>query len=312
MTDRTCAPVAARRVARQAGDEPAVLFVVGAPRSGTSLLYKALCLHPDAAYVSNWLQRAPGLPMLAVLNRLGGTLPELRRQAWFGGEDGNAYVYGRPRPARERLFPMPTEGEVVFRWCGIDDGPDLRQVASLHRTFRAVGRWAGCPVVVSKRIAHNRRIPLLAAMFPSARFVNLVRDGRAVAASLSRVDWWERSTVWWYGRTPGHWRAEGRDPWELCATHWVRELACVDQGLAAVPPDRRMDLHYEALVEQPIGVLRQVAAFAGLRDSQTWTGELARLRYPNRNDAWRKLPAAVRDRIQAVQRDALRMYGYVD
>ncbi|MBV9253816.1 MAG: sulfotransferase, partial [Actinobacteria bacterium] len=35
------------------------LFLVGAPRSGTSLLYKALCLHPDAAYISNWVNRFP-------------------------------------------------------------------------------------------------------------------------------------------------------------------------------------------------------------------------------------------------------------
>ena len=34
------------------------------------------------------------------------------------------------------------------------------------------------------------------------RFVVLVRDGRAVAESLSRVDWWETNHVWWYGGTP--------------------------------------------------------------------------------------------------------------
>ena len=42
------------------------MFLVGAARSGTSLLYRALCLHPDVAYVSNYVRRAlegayPGL-----------------------------------------------------------------------------------------------------------------------------------------------------------------------------------------------------------------------------------------------------------
>src|SRR6266511_4315156 len=55
----------------------APLFIVGAPRSGTSLLYKLLCLHPRAAWISNWGRRAPGQPALAMLNRLA---PRLRRR----------------------------------------------------------------------------------------------------------------------------------------------------------------------------------------------------------------------------------------
>ena len=74
-------------------------------------------------------------------------------------------------------------------------------------------------------------IPALAELFPRARFVSIVRDGRAVACSLSRVHWWPDLTVWWYGGTPGRWQEEGRDPWELCARHWVRELAVLEQGL---------------------------------------------------------------------------------
>ena len=47
------------------------VFLVGAARSGTSLVYKALCLHPDVAYISNWVARYPKAPRLAALNRLG-------------------------------------------------------------------------------------------------------------------------------------------------------------------------------------------------------------------------------------------------
>src|SRR6266511_863131 len=125
----------------------APLFIVGAPRSGTSLLYKLLCLHPRAAWISNWGRRAPGQPALAMA-------------------------------------------------------------------------------------------------FPRARFVNLIRDGRAVAYSLSRVDWWEDGVVWWYGQTPRRWREEGRDPWELCALHWVRELAAVDAWLRALAPEARARIEH--------------------------------------------------------------------
>ena len=118
--------------------------------------------------------------------------------------------------------PEPTPGEDAV-------------IARLRASFDRVRRFGGGNHVVSKRIANNRRIPLLARAFPDARFVHLVRDGRAVAYSLAEVDWWESEVVWWCGRTPPEWEAGGADPWELCARHWVEEVSAVDAGLEAVP-----------------------------------------------------------------------------
>jgi hypothetical protein len=292
------------------------LFLVGAPRSGTTLLYKALCLHPHVAYISNWTRRVPALPVLAVLNRIPPHLPRTRRAVWFGPTATDAYAYGRRRLLWERLFPAPVEGEPVYRHCGVgqdqDGPPDQHQVACLRRSFAALQRFAGGALLVSKRIANNRRIPLLAAAFPDARFVHLIRDGRAVAYSLSRVDWWEHDVVWWYGGTPRRWRDEGGDPWELCARHWVRELAAIEEGLQAVAPDQRLEVRYEELVDRPGATVERVAAFAGLPDHAGWSEELGGVRYPNRNEAWRqRLPADVRARIEDLQFGELRRLGHV-
>jgi Sulfotransferase family len=295
-------------------DRPGPLFIVGAPRSGTSLLYKLLCLHTEAAWISNWARRAPGLPALAVLNRAAPRFPATRREVWFGADAGNAYVYGKRRTLKERLFPMPVEGEPVYRRCGIGQGPaaDPAQLARLRRAFTGVRRWGGGTVLISKRIANNQRIPLLATGFPEARFVHLIRDGRAVAYSLSRVDWWEDGVVWWYGDTPRRWRERGGDPWELVARHWVRELGSIDEGLRVVAPDRRLELHYEELVRAPVPVLRRVARFGGLADDAGWTAELGGLRYPNKNEAWtQRLAPDVRARVEAIQREELRRLGHV-
>jgi len=139
-----------------------------------------------------------------------------------------------------------------------------------------------------------------------------VRDGRAVAYSLSRVHWWQDSVIWWYGSTPGSWRAAGRDPWELCARHWVRELAVIDEGLTAVPPGQRLEVRYEELVAEPISTTRRIAAFAGLREDRGWTRELSRLSYPNKNEGWRTrlAPSAVA-RVEAIQHGDLRRLGYL-
>jgi hypothetical protein len=293
-----------------------VVFIVGAARSGTTLLYKALCLHPDIAYISNWVARFPRIPRVAALNRAARLMPATAQRVWFGS-DSNAYVYGERRPLRDRLFPMPVEGEPVYGRCGIRkpgagdvvaaEDPERRLRAMMH----TIRRSAGGRVLVSKRIANNLRIPLLARAFPEARFIEIVRDGRAVAHSLSRVDWWEDSYVWWYGGTPKSWRAEGRDPWEMCARNWVEELAEIEAGLVGVPHQQVLRVRYEGLVEDPVSVLADVAAFAGVGESRRWREGLTRLRHPNRNETWRtKLDPDVVRTITSVQAERLREHGY--
>lgn len=300
-------------MSRRAG---ATVFLIGPARSGTSLLYKAMCLHRDVAYLSNYLRRLPRLPQLAALDRLPRALPEARRAVWFGA-DSNAYVFGSPRSPLRRAFPMPMEGEPVFRACGFPEypwetpaPPEVRR-ARLRRTFDTVRRASGAGTLVNKRIAHNWRVPLLAETLPDARFVATVRDGRAVASSLSRVDWWEDSVAFWYGGTPREWEAEGRDPWEMCARNWVEEVRAIDEGLAGVPSEQVLRVSYESFVAGPMDTLRSIADFAGLPLDRRWVGELSRLRFPDRNDAWRRQldPAAIAT-IEGVQREVLAGQGY--
>lgn len=289
------------------------IFLLGAPRSGTSLVYRALCLHPGAAYVTNWLNRYPGVEVLSALVRVPRMLPRLRSRYWFG-EDSNAYRYGRRRSFLERAFPAPVEGEPFFRAAGVPEGepdpPDAAAADRLRRAFAGIARHGG-GAVVSKRIANNRRVAYLAAAFPEARFVSLVRDGRAVAFSLSQVDWWEKGTVWWYGGTPDDWRAEGRDPWELCAQTWVEEVRAIERGLAPLPPGQVLRVSYEQLVADPLGRLREIAEFSGLGAPPAWVRSLGELRFPNRNEAWRSRldPAGARV-VERVEAPELRRYGY--
>lgn len=290
------------------------LFLVGSPRSGTSLAYRALCLHPQAAYISNWLGRKPRWQALALLNRMPRRLPGLRARYWFG-EESNAYRYGRRRSLLERLFPAPIEGGPLFEACGVRDAeplPAAEQRSRLQRAFRALTRNGGGTTVVSKRIINNRRLPFLADVFPEARFVSIVRDGRAVAYSLSRVDWWDASNLWWFGGTPLQWQERGGEPWDACAREWVEEVRVIEVGLASIEPKRILRVSYEAMVADPLTELGEMARFGGLPESGAWAEALSRLQYPNRNEGWRKnLDPEVVERIERIQAEELSRYGYL-
>jgi hypothetical protein len=129
--------------------------------------------------------------------------------------------------------------------------------------------------------------------------------------SLSRVDWWENSIVWWYGGTPRAWREDGRDPWELCARNWVEEVRAIDSGIGEIDPKQVLRLTYEEFTAEPVATIRRVAAFAGLDDDPKWQHDIERIQFRNRNDSWKQgLPPEVVTTIEEVQAGELSKRGY--
>jgi hypothetical protein len=243
-----------------------VAFLVGAGRSGTTLLQKLLCLHPQIAYISNYENRfawfPDGLACGVIANRLQAKLG-----AWFD-QGGNAYFVGRPW--FKKIFPTPHEGEAVFASCGIplfpsaDYVPDATTGACLTRRFEQIRARAHATVFLSKRTANNRRIRLLSSIFPAARYVHLIRDGRDVTQSLASVEWWDNHTVWWDGRTPLEMERAGEARLSICARNWVRELEELRVGLERIAPAQILELRFEELLSDPLRHLERVANFLGV------------------------------------------------
>ena len=143
------------------------IFVVGHPRSGTTLLASMLGRHPEIASTPETLYLLQGRFQVAtalaagpeaVADRLHRT--PLRRLA----RDRDALV------AALRAAPL-TEA-AVFRVL-------LASFAGASAARR----------IVEKTPMHIRHIETILDWFPDARIVWIVRDGRACVASLQRVPW---------------------------------------------------------------------------------------------------------------------------
>ncbi|MDQ3645989.1 MAG: sulfotransferase, partial [Actinomycetota bacterium] len=88
-------------------------------------------------------------------------------------------------------------------------------------------------------------IPFLADLFPDARFVHLVRDGRNVALSYADVPFGPKTV-------------------SEAARLWARRVSA---GMAAgrtLPPGRYIELCYEDLVEDPEGEAKGLCTFLEL------------------------------------------------
>lgn len=290
-------------------------FIIGPGRSGTTLLYKLLCLHPEVAYVSSFDCRLPWLPVSwAGRFRVTGFRGKLEH--WFLS-GGNAYLVSRK--LSQKLVPMPVEGEAFYRRFGLsanadqDEQPGEFDGSPLRAAFSTLRKVCGKALFVSKRTANNRRLPLLDAIFPSARFINLSRDGRDVAASLSQVAWWNDHPLWWDAehRTPLQASAQGTDMLGLCAQNWVAESEIIEQGLAGIDPGRVLDIRFANLVAAPVEEMRRLLKFVGLDSTAEYERAVTTLglgfRPSRRHSLWNADQLATVNHVQGPQ---LERQGY--
>lgn len=244
-----------------------ICFLIGAGRSGTTLLYKLLALHSQVGFITNYNRDLPAWIPSSLLLRPLSYFPFLKKAMWFK-ESGNAYFIDRAQ--MQRLFIMPIEGEFIYEKCGLPLTPNPNYSlpdevrTCLQHQFKRLHTFTGGRILISKRTANNRRLLWLHQTFPDAYYINLIRDGRDVAHSLSQVSWWPTHTVWWAGKKPSELEAEGVHPLEICARNWVEEVHAIQKGFKSIPHTKILEMRYENLLNNPIPQLKKVFDFMGL------------------------------------------------
>jgi hypothetical protein len=244
------------------------LFVVGCPRSGTTLLQRMLDAHPLLA-VSNdphFIPFAPG-----VRDGLDPPItPEL--VDWLLGY---------------RTFARLGLDESAVR-AAADCGGTFRDLVA--RLYDVFGGQRGKPLAGEKTPRYVRYLPLLHALFPAARVVHLVRDGRDVA--LSTLDWARPD------RGPGRFRLWERSPVAVCALSWRWHVTTGMRDGAALGA-LYTEVRYEDLVARPATALRRVVSAVGLPfDERMLTFHVGRTRADpglSAKEAWLPPTAGLRD-----------------
>jgi len=262
------------------------LFVVGSPRSGTSVLFKTLSAHPSFACTTQLTRRFRARWLLVRIAELTG---KRHRPV----EAGKLWKSFWPNAKVERTEADLTE----------EHRRKLRRIVAGHcRHFRR-------PVFLAKRPDFSIRIRWLAAGLPDAKFVHIIRDGRAVARSI--LEQIRR-------RGMPRWGLIGRKLWpELLEMEpapysgalWSRTTTLCARALATLEPDRVVTVRYEEFVADPLPVLERITALVGV----TWGPEHRDLVPPldNRNPKWREMNPEDREPMLEEARAALEEFGYL-
>ena len=185
-------------------------FVIGAPRSGTTYLVQVLNHHPDLfitneTRVMTWAHRA----LLAL------------------GEPSFGLMHERGRFLRTLRDQLPSVIRSFYRELGADEKV---RWGDKHPHYADPKADPGC-------------LDLIDEFFPRSQFVHIVRDGRAVVASLLAKQWVDFD--------------EAMDVWN-------RHVAHARQFGLRIGLDRYLELQYEDLYNRGEETVERLLDFLGV------------------------------------------------
>ena len=282
------------------------IIIVGTGRCGSTIFHRLLAKHPETMWLSGFCDRYPARPDLnrravtAMGNPLLRSLFGRRIQPGENYYFWDHYAYGFAEPCRDLVRTDVTSR--VKQQVRAAMGAML--TPARHRLLIKITGWP--------------RLGYLNEIFEDARFIHLVRDGRAVATSLLHVDFWRG----WYG--PQGWRAgllspEDQALWEsydrsfvaLAGLEWRIQMRAMEAARRAVDPSRLMEIRYEDFCERPKETFREVLEFTELPSSGALDAHMAATPIRNTSNRWRDaLTAAQQHILEDLLRDDLLRYGY--
>src|SRR6266511_32776 len=249
------------------------IIIVGAPRSGTSILFQVLSTHPDL-----WSLYRESQPII-----------EARFDPRKRGLESN--VLGADDLDEQTRIRLERE---FFARVGNIEGllPPLARAIPLIARVK-LSKWMvklgqsrkRSPLrIVEKTPENSFRIRFLMKLFPDAQFLYVIRDPRGSISSIYRG--WHQPLKfktyplpsgfrihgydgkrWSFGMPPG-WRSyDGCTLMEVCAFQWrAYNEACLHD--LPVPNGNVLQVRYEDLVRMPAAELARVAAWGGIDYAQ--------------------------------------------
>jgi hypothetical protein len=265
-----------------------IAFIIGAPRSGTTIIGRCLDLHPEIAHFYE-----------------------------------PYYIW------EYYLKPKDTD---------IRNPAELNPMAKrfIRRNFRNFARKAGKPVIVDKLPENSYRVLYLNAVFSSAKWVHIVRDGRDVTLSMNK-EWKRRAMTvsdkdykyfffvlkrmfglqpywrfrflqilyelksgrkidpnfylnkskWkgqpgWGPRFPGWEKAyENHSLIQFNALQWAETVTAAKRGLTSIAKKNVLEIRYEDFILHPKDILKSIIDFLDQSASEKYLSSIPNIDHNN-------------------------------
>lgn len=231
------------------------IFIIGAPRSGSTLLYQVLTDYYDVGYLSNFHAKFYGAP--SIVERLFHPLK------WHQKSDYTSY-HGR------------TEGWLAPGECGqfwyrffrrkpvyvplVEANPE--KLSQLRTSIQCLGNAFGKPILF-KNLYCSLRLQAIAKALPESLFIvihrNMVDNGHSLLAGRKKV--YGNYHTWWSAEPPAIDKLRTLPPHEQVIEQIRHIYGVIEQDKQVIGTERFLDLSYEELCDHSHNVLDKITMF---------------------------------------------------
>jgi hypothetical protein len=234
----------------------APIFIIGPPRSGSTLLYQCLLERFRIGYFSNLHNKFYANP--ALLERV------LRVSRWphrASYHSKHGYTRGCNGPSESwsywyRFFRRNPQ------YVGLEDVSPVR-LAELRGSMRSLGNAFNRPILIKNLPCTLRLFPIHEAL-PEAIYLVMQRGwvsmGRSILTSRKQVH--GSYDKWWSVEPPGFEELAARPPHEQVVEQIRSIYSIIDDARVKIGCNRFLDVSYEAFCIDTHSVLTTIADFA--------------------------------------------------
>jgi len=210
-------------------------FIIGTGRCGTSMLAQMLNSHSKIC-VPHELQ------ILFEYSNNGSRLYEIfeeRRNERFGSEDFVELI--------KNICPHKFHEYFDYRGFFEKQRYPVRNLKELaNRLYAEITESKNKNILIEQTPWYGQRIDILNELFPDAKYIHMIRDGRDVAISFARTPWWHNDI------------AQNLERWDI----EVKQIISSAEKL--LNHNQFLQVRYEDFVENPESGLMRICAFLGV------------------------------------------------
>lgn len=262
---------------------PVPVIMIGHGSSGTSILgellrdYLQVAFGTESQFIIDYYQRLDQYGDLSHEANRARLVDHLLQERWF---------------QRSAKFGFSTTREAILADV---QQPTYRGI--LDAVFGQIQKHFGYQRWGDKTPIYNHHLDVLYELFPEAKYIHMIRDGRDVALSVMNRYWGPKNIF-------------------TAAHEWKEEIALIDEFIPRLPANQILEIKYEELLGTPIETFMRIYDYleiddptGAVRDNivNHLEGDLNRGNFDKWKRSWTRDMQLAYERIACVQ---LRDHGY--
>jgi len=286
------------------------IFIIGTGRCGTTLMFNLLHVHPELGWPSQhmvqrfydrydrWQGRLSRLPII-------GRFAQHRKRHRSFHEPYDLWRQFDPgfnRPCRDLRAEDVTSTTRNGMLSAVEE-----QLIDMDKK-RFITKYTGWS-----------RIQYVDNIFPDALYLHVIRDGRAVAASLLTQSWWhgwQGPNQWrWGALSPEHktiWQSSEQSFFVLAGLQWKILMENIREAGMTIG-NRYREVRYEDIIANPESVFSSLLEWGDLVSDPFFLSHIRNAVYHNANEKWRtQIHQSEIERFETLLAPALAMFGYAE